>query len=73
MVLWHKPTSCPPTTKVIGPEPWVYGMIFRLNIREKFFLESMVRHWHRLLREVVELPPMEVFEKHGDVALRDRV
>jgi len=44
-----------------------------LNIREKFFLESMVRHWHRLLREVVELPPMEVFEKHGAVALRDRV
>ena len=32
-----------------------------------------MRHWQRLLREVVESPPLEVFKDHGDVALRDVV
>ena len=33
----------------------------------------MVRHWHRLLREVVESLSLEVFKSHGDVALKDVV
>jgi len=33
----------------------------------------VVRHWHRLLREVVESPSLEMFREHGDVALRDLV
>ena len=40
MVLWHKPTSCPPTTKVIGPEPWVYGMNIQVEYQGKILLRK---------------------------------
>ena len=33
----------------------------------------MVRQWHRLPRDVVESPSLELFKKHVDVALRDVV
>ena len=37
------------------------------------FLLRVVGHWHRLPREVVELPFLGVFQSHGDVTLRDMV
>ena len=41
-----------------------------LDMRKYLFSKRVVMHWHRLPREVVESPSLEVFKKH---ALRDVV
>ena len=44
-----------------------------MDVRKKCLAVGMMRHWHRLPREVVESPFLEVFNNCGDVALRDVV
>ena len=42
---------------------------FRLDIRGNFFTKRVVRCWHRLPREVVDAPSLEVFKAGLDGAL----
>ncbi|KFQ40447.1 hypothetical protein N332_05342, partial [Mesitornis unicolor] len=46
---------------------------FRLDIRRKFFTVRVVRHWHRLPREAVDAPSLEVFKARLDGALSNLV
>ncbi|KFQ84023.1 hypothetical protein N337_06194, partial [Phoenicopterus ruber ruber] len=42
---------------------------YRLDIRKKFFTMRVVKHWHRLPREVVDAPSLETFKVRLDEAL----
>ena len=46
---------------------------FRLDPSKKFFTARMVKHWHRLPREIVETPSLETFKAMLDVALRNLI
>ncbi|KAK4807097.1 hypothetical protein QYF61_018438 [Mycteria americana] len=46
---------------------------FRLNIRTYFFTARVTEHWHRLPRELVESPSLEIFKSHLDKVLGNHV
>ncbi|KFQ64156.1 hypothetical protein N335_12251, partial [Phaethon lepturus] len=46
---------------------------FHLDIRKKFFTMRVVRHWHRLPREVVDAPSLATFKARLDGALSNLI
>jgi len=46
---------------------------FRLDLRKKFFTMRVVKHWHRVPREVVEAPSLDTFQSGLDGALSNLV
>ncbi|KFO83088.1 hypothetical protein N320_01671, partial [Buceros rhinoceros silvestris] len=46
---------------------------FRLDIRWKFFTLRVVKHWHRLPREVLNAPSLEPFKVRLDRALSNLI
>ncbi|KFW65421.1 hypothetical protein AS28_04212, partial [Pygoscelis adeliae] len=49
------------------------GGRFRLDLREKFLTLRVVKHWHRLPREVVDAPCLETFQVRLDGALSNLI
>jgi len=35
---------------------------FRLDVRNTFFTQRVVKHWHRLHREAMDAPSLEAFK-----------
>lgn len=46
---------------------------YRLDIRNKFFTIRAVRLWHRLSREVVDAPSLEILKLRLDRALSNLI
>jgi len=46
---------------------------FRLNMMKKFFTMWVVKHWHKLPRNVVNAPPLETFQARLDGALSNLI
>jgi len=46
---------------------------FTLDIGKIFFTMRVVRHWRRLIREVVDVPSLEVFKVRLEGALRNLI
>ncbi|KFW70031.1 hypothetical protein AS28_10986, partial [Pygoscelis adeliae] len=49
------------------------GGRFRLDMRKKFFMLRVVKHWNRLPREVVDAPSLETFQVRLDRALSNLI
>lgn len=49
----------------------LYQRTFGLDRRRNFLTERVLRDWNQFSRDVVESPPLEMFQSCTDVMLRD--
>jgi len=54
---------------LLHPQPSPAAESMRKNMRKNFFTLRVTEHWHRLPREVVESPSLEIFKTHLDKVL----
>ena len=64
--------SVVPSDRTRGNGHKVKHRSFPLNIRKHFTVREAER-WHRLLREVVESPSLEIFKSHLGMALGNQL
>jgi len=63
------PSSAQDNDRTRGSGHELKHIKFCLKSREHFFTVRVNKHWHRLSREVVESPSLEIFKSHLDMVL----
>ena len=63
------PFSVVPSDRTRGNVHTLKHRRFPPNIGKHFFTVQVTKHWHRLLKEVVEPPSLEIFKSHLDMVL----
>jgi len=62
-----------PSSRTRGSENTLKHWRVPLNFRKHFFTVRVTEHWHRLPREAVESPFLDIFRSHLDAVLSNWV